>query len=235
MLVGYLRVSKADGSQGKRFTAQRVACRRPRCGAALPKTPPPPSVMTAPASLPASRRYPRERHAEVVWKLDRPGRDLRHLVNTVHGLSWSSSSVPKARARLGRAIGSSSMSSTSPPFRTPATSLATPGSDAALSLPGRCASRSLHVGGGSFAPAAGVAASFLVFVIEPLQDPEGVKAADHPPASRARHRAACRITGASPHSTFDIVEHHQDRAAPRRPWTTARNRAKLTRKSGPRQ
>lgn len=37
--------------------------------------------------LPACLKALREGDTLVVWKLDRLGRDLRHLINTVHGLT----------------------------------------------------------------------------------------------------------------------------------------------------
>jgi DNA invertase Pin-like site-specific DNA recombinase len=85
MLVGYARVSKADGSQvtdlqrdallaagvdGTHIYEDTTSGRRDdRSG------------------LAACLKALRERDTLIVWKLDRLGRDLRHLVNTVHELT----------------------------------------------------------------------------------------------------------------------------------------------------
>lgn len=85
MLVGYVRVSKADGSQvtdlqrdallaagislGHLYEDRSTGKRDDRPGLA--------------ACLKALRKG----DTLVVWKLDRLGRDLRHLVNTVHELA----------------------------------------------------------------------------------------------------------------------------------------------------
>src|SRR5665647_1139815 len=85
MLVGYMRVSKADGSQttdpqrdalveagvhDERFYEDRASGRRDdRPG------------------LAACLKSLRDGDMVVVWKLDRLGRDLHHLVNTVHDLT----------------------------------------------------------------------------------------------------------------------------------------------------
>jgi DNA invertase Pin-like site-specific DNA recombinase len=85
MLVGYARVSKADGSQvtdlqrdallaagvdGTHIYEDTTSGRRDdRPG------------------LAACLKALRERDTLIVWKLDRLGRDLRHLVNTVHELT----------------------------------------------------------------------------------------------------------------------------------------------------
>ena len=53
------------------------------------RRPPPANGMTAPAWPPASSAS--EGDTLVVWKLDRLGRDLRHLVNTVHDLTRAAS------------------------------------------------------------------------------------------------------------------------------------------------
>ncbi|CAO3383450.1 Resolvase/Integrase TinR protein [Azospirillum argentinense] len=85
MLLGYMRVSKADGSQV--FDLQRDAL----LGAGLD-----PQCLYE--DLNSGRRDDRPGLAAclkalragdtlVVWKLDRLGRDLRHLVNTVHDLT----------------------------------------------------------------------------------------------------------------------------------------------------
>ena len=85
MLVGYARVSKTDGSQvldlqkdaliQEGVSSQNIyedqasgkKCERPGLDACL--------------------KALRENDVLIVWKLDRLGRDLRHLVNTVHDLS----------------------------------------------------------------------------------------------------------------------------------------------------
>lgn len=85
MLIGYARVSKTDGTQttdpqrdallaagvsGERLYEDRASGKREdRPG------------------LEACLKTLREGDTLVVWRLDRLGRDLRHLVNTVHALS----------------------------------------------------------------------------------------------------------------------------------------------------
>ena len=85
MLVGYMRVSKADGSQTTDLQRDALL-----------------AAGTGPASLYEDRASGNKeerpqlaaclkalRHGDtlVVWKLDRLGRDLRHLVNIVHDLT----------------------------------------------------------------------------------------------------------------------------------------------------
>lgn len=85
MLIGYMRVSKADGSQATDlqrdalitagvdavhiYEDQASGRREDRPGLAM------------------CVKALREGDTLVVWKLDRLGRDLRHLINTVHGLT----------------------------------------------------------------------------------------------------------------------------------------------------
>lgn len=85
MLVGYMRVSKADGSQSTDL--QRDALLAAGIGAdslyedrASGKKDDRPELAACLQAL---------RHGDtlVVWKLDRLGRDLRHLVNIVHDLT----------------------------------------------------------------------------------------------------------------------------------------------------
>jgi DNA invertase Pin-like site-specific DNA recombinase len=85
MLVGYMRVSKADGSQALDLQADALA-----------------AAGVGPAQLYEDRasgraddrpglgsclKALRDGDTLVVWKLDRLGRDLHHLVNTVHDLT----------------------------------------------------------------------------------------------------------------------------------------------------
>lgn len=85
MLVGYMRVSKADGSQTTDL--QRDAL----LAAGIEQT----SLYEDMASgkkddrphLAACLKALRHGDTLVVWKLDRLGRDLRHLVNIVHDLT----------------------------------------------------------------------------------------------------------------------------------------------------
>ena len=85
MLIGYARVSKADGSQS--LDLQRDAL----CGAGVDAA----SIYQAFASgvrddrpgLENCLRALRSGDLLVVWKLDRLGRNLTHLVNTVANLS----------------------------------------------------------------------------------------------------------------------------------------------------
>ena len=85
MLVGYMRVSKADGSQTTDL--QRDALLAAGIG--------PDSLYEDRASgkkddrpqLAACLKALRHGDTLMVWKLDRLGRDLRHLVNIVHDLT----------------------------------------------------------------------------------------------------------------------------------------------------
>lgn len=85
MLIGYMRVSKADGSQS--VDLQRDAL--------LAAGIEPEHLYEDLASgrrddrpgLTACLKALREGDTLVVWKLDRLGRDLRHLINTVHDLT----------------------------------------------------------------------------------------------------------------------------------------------------
>jgi DNA invertase Pin-like site-specific DNA recombinase len=84
LLIGYMRVSKADGSQV--FDLQRDAL--------LAAGVEPSRLYQDHASgkkddrpgLEACLRSLREDDTLIVWKLDRLGRNLRHLVNTIHEL-----------------------------------------------------------------------------------------------------------------------------------------------------
>ncbi|MCJ7602279.1 MAG: recombinase family protein [Desulfobulbaceae bacterium] len=85
MLIGYMRVSKADGSQTTdlqhdALIAAGVAADHIYEGRASGK-------LDARPGLDAALKSLREGDTLVVWKLDRLGRDLRHLVNTVHDLA----------------------------------------------------------------------------------------------------------------------------------------------------
>lgn len=85
MLIGYMRVSKADGSQ---------ACDLQR-DALFAAGVDPKHIYEDQASgkredrpgLAACLKALREGDTLLVWKLDRLGRDLRHLINTVHDLT----------------------------------------------------------------------------------------------------------------------------------------------------
>ena len=85
MLIGYMRVSKADGSQ---------ACDLQR-DALIEAGVDPMQIYEDQASgkredrpgLAACIKALREGETLLVWKLDRLGRDLRHLINTVHDLT----------------------------------------------------------------------------------------------------------------------------------------------------
>lgn len=85
MLVGYMRVSKTDGSQVSNLQrdallAAGVAARHLYEDAASGKRDNRPGLAACLKAL-------REGDTLIVWKLDRLGRDLRHLVNTVHDLT----------------------------------------------------------------------------------------------------------------------------------------------------
>ncbi|EPP2669974.1 recombinase family protein, partial [Escherichia coli] len=85
MLIGYMRVSKADGSQSTNLQRDALIA----AGVSLAH------LYEDLASgrrddrpgLAACLKALREGDTLIVWKLDRLGRDLRHLINTVHDLT----------------------------------------------------------------------------------------------------------------------------------------------------
>jgi DNA invertase Pin-like site-specific DNA recombinase len=85
MLIGYARISKTDGSQVLDLQKDALI----EAGIAVEQ------IYTDQASgkrddrsgLAACLKALREGDILVVWKLDRLGRDLKHLVNTVHDLA----------------------------------------------------------------------------------------------------------------------------------------------------
>ena len=85
MLVGYMRVSKADGSQRTDLQRDALLIAGVESG----------NLYEDQASgkkddrphLAACLKALRKGDTLLVWKLDRLGRDLRHLVNTVHDLT----------------------------------------------------------------------------------------------------------------------------------------------------
>jgi len=85
MLVGYMRVSKADGSQT--LDLQRDALLAAGVEAHCIYDDKASGRTEARPGLDALRKALREGDTLVVWKLDRLGRSLRDLVNTVHGLT----------------------------------------------------------------------------------------------------------------------------------------------------
>jgi DNA invertase Pin-like site-specific DNA recombinase len=85
MLIGYLRVSKADGSQTTDL--QRDALRAAGVDAQHIYEDATSGKRDDRPGLAACLKALRDGDTLVVWKLDRLGRDLRHLVNTVHDLS----------------------------------------------------------------------------------------------------------------------------------------------------
>ena len=84
MLVGYMRVSKADGSQAldlqhDALSAAGIIVRHLYQDQASGNRDDRPGLEACLKSL-------REGDMLIVWKLDRLGRNLRHLVNTIHDL-----------------------------------------------------------------------------------------------------------------------------------------------------
>src|SRR5699024_6145006 len=85
MLIGYTRVSKADGSQTADLQRDALLAAGIDLG----------QIYEDQASgkiddrpqLAACLNALRSGDTLIVWKLDRPGRDLRHLVNVVHDLT----------------------------------------------------------------------------------------------------------------------------------------------------
>lgn len=85
MLLGYMRVSKADGSQS--LDLQRDALLAADVDPARLYEDTVSGRLDARPGLEAALKALRPGDTLVVWKLDRLGRNLRHLVNTVHELT----------------------------------------------------------------------------------------------------------------------------------------------------
>jgi DNA invertase Pin-like site-specific DNA recombinase len=85
MLLGYMRISKADGSQTTAL--QRDALIDAGVDPAQLYEDHASGRVDARPGLVAALKALRAGDTLVVWKLDRLGRDLRHLINTVHGLT----------------------------------------------------------------------------------------------------------------------------------------------------
>ena len=85
MLIGYMRVSKADGSQTTDL--QRDALIAAGTNTAHIYEDMASGRRDDRPGLTACLKALREGDTLMVWKLDRIGRDLRHLINTVHDLT----------------------------------------------------------------------------------------------------------------------------------------------------
>lgn len=85
MLIGYMRVSKADGSQATHL--QRDALVAAGVDPAHLYEDYASGKREDRPGLAACLKALREGDMLAVWKLDRLGRDLRHLINTVHELT----------------------------------------------------------------------------------------------------------------------------------------------------
>src|ERR1700730_9307731 len=85
MLVGYVRVSKADGSQATDLQRDALKAAGVTAGHVYEDTAS--GKRDDRPGLAACLKALRKGDTLVVWKLDRLGRDLRHLVNTVHDLT----------------------------------------------------------------------------------------------------------------------------------------------------
>lgn len=85
MLIGYMRVSKADGSQTTDL--QRDALSDAGVGDAQLYEDKASGKKDDRPQLAACLKALRSGDTLIVWKLDRLGRDLRHLVNVVHDLT----------------------------------------------------------------------------------------------------------------------------------------------------
>jgi DNA invertase Pin-like site-specific DNA recombinase len=85
MLIGYMRVSKADGSQTTHL--QRDALELAGVVPAYLYEDQASGKREDRPGLTACLKALRKGDTLAVWKLDRLGRDLRHLVNTVHDLT----------------------------------------------------------------------------------------------------------------------------------------------------
>jgi DNA invertase Pin-like site-specific DNA recombinase len=85
VLIGYMRVSKTDGSQV--LDLQRDALLNAGIDAAHLYEDQASGKKDDRPGLSACLKALRPGDTLIIWKLDRLGRDLRHLVNTVHDLT----------------------------------------------------------------------------------------------------------------------------------------------------
>jgi DNA invertase Pin-like site-specific DNA recombinase len=85
MLIGYMRVSKADGSQ--LLDLQRDALQAAGIDSEHVYEDMASGSLDARPGLTACLKALRKGDRLLVWKLDRLGRNLRHLINTVHDLT----------------------------------------------------------------------------------------------------------------------------------------------------
>lgn len=85
MLIGYMRVSKSDGSQTTHL--QHDALLAAGIGDSQLYEDLASGRLDTRPGLDAALKALRSGDTLVVWKLDRLGRDLRHLVNTIHDLT----------------------------------------------------------------------------------------------------------------------------------------------------
>jgi DNA invertase Pin-like site-specific DNA recombinase len=85
MLIGYMRVSKTDGSQ--LTDLQRDALRKAGVNSRHLYEDAASGKLDDRPGLTACLKAARKGDVLCVWKLDRLGRDLRHLVNTIHELT----------------------------------------------------------------------------------------------------------------------------------------------------
>lgn len=85
MLVGYMRVSKADGSQTTNLQRDALQAAGIEVGSLYEDTAS--GKRDNRPELTAGLKALRRGDTLVVWKLDRLGRDLRHLVSVVHDLT----------------------------------------------------------------------------------------------------------------------------------------------------
>ena len=85
MLIGYMRVSKSDGSQTTHL--QRDALLAAGIEDTLLYEDLASGRLDTRPGLDAALKALRSGDTLVVWKLDRLGRDLRHLVNTIHDMT----------------------------------------------------------------------------------------------------------------------------------------------------
>lgn len=102
MQLGYMRVSKADGSQT--LTLQKDAMLAAGLKAEYLYTDLASGRRDDRSGLAACLKAVREGDILVVWKLDRLGRDLRHLVNTVHYLEERGVGLQCWQATVRRSI-----------------------------------------------------------------------------------------------------------------------------------